>query len=605
MPQISVAPKGSHHARYKLLGKTSRDERWTYREVVQPVAQWDHGTRTYQGKLEDFPRFVDRCIEQGFDIKPSPELLDVLTTLRDDLVKEARALDASLRVSKLFPYQREGVAFLAGRSHAGLFDEMGLGKTVQAIMAIPNVAPKTIAPTIICAPASLKGVWKKELNKWRPDVKNIFIANGRDSFFPPGPGEVLICNYAILPSYEDCEELIEEELIQPGTILIGDEIHRAKNPKANRTKAWRRLVSIIEKRAGAVWGLSGTPLLNNGRELKEVTKSIGVFAEAFGTEKSFGRMFEAKDKWANPPVPDYFRPFPEVAKRLATVAIRRERKEVLTQLPDKLYRNVDADPPTGEAAEICDRALGDELVMEALRVLEKGGETSFGGMGALMEARRCLATCKIPKLLEIADEYEDNGVPLIVFSAHRAPIDTLARREGWITITGNTPNHRRTEIESNFQAGKYKGIAGTISAMSEGLTLTHSHHVVFVDLDWTPARNQQAEDRACRIGQDKGVNIIRLVADHELDCMITDLLVRKAEAFDRSIRRMAHFKTEVDIPTGEGSPLSKKASELDRIIRMLEKFYGKKNTTNCESDSDMSIARAKHKPGRSILSANT
>lgn len=588
MTKIRVTSKGDLEVRYKLAGSNlSREDRDHYRQIVQPHCRWHHLSRTYIGSLDDFPFIVRACIDFRFSIDPSEEMADTLLARIETLHKEARSLDASLRASDLFPFQREGVAFLAGQNNAGLFDEMGLGKTAQALIAIPNISKGLCMPTIVCSPASIKGIWEKELKIWRPDIKNIYIVNGRENFFPPSPGEIVICNYEILPDAEDCE-ILEDE-IHPGTILIGDEIHRAKNPKANRTKAFRRLRILLEQKSGSIWGLTGTPLLNKGNELKEVCKSIGIFYHAFGSESAFDRLFEDKTDGYGRFVPDYYAPYPTLAKKLATVAIRRERKEVLPQLPDKLYREVEADPPSGEAARICDDALGDELVLEALRVLEEGGESTFGGMGALMQARKALATCKIPKLLEVVDEYEDNEEPLVVFSAHRAPVDMLARREDWISITGNTNSAKRAIIETDFQAGKYKGIVGTIGAMSEGLTLTYAHHAVFVDLDWTPARNNQAEDRICRIGQDKGVNIIRLVADHDLDHMITDLLVRKALAFDKSIRRMVSYQAPVDVPTGDNSPLMVKARLLSEVVDMMKGIFIDTNTIENSDNPKLAI----------------
>lgn len=571
MPKINVSPEGALDICYKLSGNASRDEKWDYREVVKPWCRWRHADRTYIGNLDEFPNIVKSSIQRKLFLEPQEGLLDALLSRVSALHKEAKLLDVALRSSDLFPFQRDGVAFLAGQSNAGLFDEMGLGKTVQALMAIPNIG-KLCTPTIVVSPASVKGIWQKEITKWRPDIKNVYIVSGREGFFPPSPGEVVICNYAILPDAEDCMHLEEE--LYPGTILIGDEIHKAKNSKANRTKSFRRLRRLVNDNAGSVWGLTGTPLLNNGGELREVCKSIGIFTRAYRDEKAFDMLFENKnpDRYSTKHIPDFYAPFPEVAKRLSLVSLRRERKEVLPQLPSKLYREIQADPPDGEAARICDEALGDELVLEALRILEEGGESSFGGMGALMEARKCLAICKIPALLELVDEYEDNETPLVVFSAHRMPIDILKKREGWIVITGSTNPMKRAQIETDFQAGKYKGIAGTIRAMSEGLTLTYAHHAAFVDLDWTPAQNNQAEDRVCRIGQDRGVNIIRLVADHDLDRMITDLLVRKAEAFDKAISLAAKFnrEQEIDAPTGDASPLMRKAAALQEVINMIE-----------------------------------
>lgn len=591
MPKINVYTLGKLEVKYMLSGNATRDERWSYREAVKPWCKWHHSDRSYIGNLDEFPNIVAACSQHKLFLEPQDGLLDAMLERATALRKEAVLLDATLRTSELFPFQRDGVSFLAGNTNAGLFDEMGLGKTVQALMAIPSMG-KLCAPTIVISPTSVKGIWAKEIRKWRKDIKEIYIVSGREGFFPPSPGEIVICNYEILPNSEDFMHLEEE--LHTGTVLIADEIHKAKNPKANRTKRFRKLRALVNANAGSCWGLTGTPLLNNGSELKEVAKSIGIFTQAFGDEKTFSLLFENKntDRWSDLHVPDYFSPYPELAARLSTVSLRRERVDVLPQLPSKLYRTVEADPPDGAAAAICDAALGDELVLEALRILQEGGSTAFEGMGALAEARKCLAICKIPKLLELVDEYEDNDTPLVVFSAHRMPIDVLARRDGWITITGSTPPVKRAQIETDFQAGKYKGIAGTIRAMSEGLTLTYAHHCAFVDQDWTPAQNNQAEDRVCRIGQDRGVQIIRLVADHDLDRMITDLLVRKAQAFNKAISLAAKFNKaqEIAAPTGDSSPLMQKAAALESVIDQIAGYIDTTYKTTPARLSDAAVS---------------
>src|SRR5262245_5578154 len=130
-------------------------------------------------------------------------------------------------------------------------------------------------------------------------------------------------------------------------------------------------------------------------------------------------------------------------------------------------------------------------------------------------------------MLELVEQFEDQGGPLVVFSAHREPIEALAARGGWGVITGGTEPRRRQEVVDAFQAGRLKGVGRTIQAGGTGLTLTRASTALFVDLDWTPANNLQAEDRVCRIGQRAGhVRIIRMVSDHPLDRRVLRVLAR-------------------------------------------------------------------------------
>ena len=127
--------------------------------------------------------------------------------------------------------------------------------------------------------------------------------------------------------------------------------------------------------------------------------------------------------------------------------------------------------------------------------------------------RAKLAESRIPALLEMVEDHEEQGVPLVVFSAHRKPIDTLGKREGWLVITGDTPD--KQAVARAFQSGQYKGVAVTIQAGGVGLTLTHASNAIFVDRDWNPAQNVQAADRLHRIGQKAdSVLYTHLTADH-------------------------------------------------------------------------------------------
>jgi hypothetical protein len=124
--------------------------------------------------------------------------------------------------------------------------------------------------------------------------------------------------------------------------------------------------------------------------------------------------------------------------------------------------------------------------------------------------------------------YEDAGTPLVVFSAHKKPIEELGKREGWKIITGDIGAEERRDIVHEFQEGKLKGLGLTIQAGGVGLTLTRASNALFVDLDWTPSMNLQAEDRLVRIGATAScVLIMRMSSSHPLDQHIQKLIERK------------------------------------------------------------------------------
>jgi hypothetical protein len=178
-----------------------------------------------------------------------------------------------------------------------------------------------------------------------------------------------------------------------------------------------------------------------------------------------------------------------------------------------------------------------------------------------------LSKAKIPSLVEMIEDFEEQGEPVVVFSAYRAAIDLLATRPGWAVITGDTPPAQRTQIEDDFQAGKLKGVGGTIKAAGVAITLTRAHHAIFVDREFTPGLNDQAEDRVCRIGQSRGVIIHDLVADHPLDRLLHEILAGKEATIEASVdaARVTGELEPVQLPDIDIEALMKAAQEEARL----------------------------------------
>ena len=321
-----------------------------------------------------------------------------------------------------------------------------------------------------------------------------------------------------------------------GTVLIIDEAHACKNPKAARTQMLRALSEAVQARKGRTWALTATPMLNHPLELWAVLRLAGIAEEAFGSFKNFTRMFGGEqDQWGGW---TWGKVSEEVPERLRRVMLRRERKDVLPELPEKMWQPV---PVVIDATvrKLCDRA--EETIRKAgidLRGSITAAQASrLAGLAfeEISEARAALATAKIPAMLEIVESYEEQNEPLVVFSAHRAPIDLLGKREGWAVITGDTSAEERTAVENAFQAGQLKGVAATIQAGGVAITLTHSAHALFVDRAWNPGLNDQAEDRICRIGQSRGCVIRMLQAEHAIDARVEGLLDEKREIIEASV----------------------------------------------------------------------
>lgn len=478
--------------------------------------------------------------------------------LHDAAVARAEAIDAALaqRGLALYPYQRDGVRWLSHRKGAGLFDEMGLGKTVQALIAAPDKAPM-----VVVAPAAVKGGWAKETKKWRPDIGFPMVLSGVGSFNWPGRGEIVITNYDVVPQPIQTSDNPKRPVYvfpdwmpkpAPGTLLIFDECHMLKNPRAKRTQACRLLASMVRANGGFVWGLTGTPLLNRGPELWNVLEVIGVAKEAYGARKTFMSMFGMDGRP---------RPGGAVASALQKVSLMRRRIEVLPDLPEKTYHKVSVpiDPDTRRLADELQAKIEEAGVKLAditdVAALVAATKNTRLDIGMISRVRAALSKAKIGRLLEVVEEYEAQDKPVVVFSAHRGPVDTLGQRDGWEVITGDVVGLERTAVAQRFSTGGLRGLACTIRAAGIGLDgLQRASHVaVFADLEWTPGINQQAEDRICRIGQDRGVHIVVLVADHLLDEKVAELLSFKARIIESAVNASARETVEEQFPENEHS----------------------------------------------------
>ena len=465
---------------------------------------------------------------EGLAITVAPEVTDAMRVqagVVSDLIDlAALRLDAADQLLSgsglaLYDYQRAGVTFLASQAAAMLSDEMGLGKTVQTILALPEASA---VRCIIVGPAVAKAVWLRELSKWRPDLAagcSVSVLSGRKSFRVPALGEIVITNYEILNKVDD----LGPDCNLDGVQLIADEAHALKNPKAKRTERFRDLSARVRAgRGGKVWLLTATPLLGKPPELYSLLSALGrvpftsfkAFALACGgVEGNWGW------EWGMAPV------CPSVAEAIKPIMLRRTKADVGAQLPALSSRVVDMELGRGSIQSVLDAAL------ESWDALGDGCPS----FEELSHARALLASAKIPTMLALVEEYEAAEEPLVVFSAHRAPIDLLSEREGWAVITGDTSPEERGRIQDLFQAGKLLGVGATIKAGGVAITLTKASNAVIVDLDWTPALNAQAAARVHRLGSEKPVMITNILADHALDARLLEILSVKSDLISATV----------------------------------------------------------------------
>jgi SWI/SNF-related matrix-associated actin-dependent regulator of chromatin subfamily A-like protein 1 len=527
---------------------------------AMPGAFWDGRNWSVSLNMADRRRVLE--IADAIKLQVDPSLRIIETTDQTNSAMEAG----------LFPYQIEGVNFLSNKSKALLGDEMGLGKTVQSLMVIPR---NTGSAMIVCR-AGLKYNWFDEVKKWRKDLKP-FVINGRNNFRWPKSGEVVIINNDILPEEFNTPKIFPNEknndywdrlavyrkelrINHPDAekiLLIVDEAHDYKNRNAARTRKVKEIARMSQK----LIGLTGSPLTNRPEDLYNVLDVLGLAKEAFGSWGNFQSLYNASSNrfgitWGKPK--------PIVPELLRRVMLRRLRSDVLPDLPLKTYTNF----LVGEIDASLKKSL-DSLWEKWGTVIEIAEK--LPPFEQFSEIREKLSRSRIPIMLDYIENAEEQDVPLVVFSAHLAPLDAILGRPNWAVITGVTSSEKRQEIVRAFQAGHLKGVGVSIKAGGVGINLTHAWKALFVDLDWTPSSNWQAEDRIARIGQKSNkVEIVRMVSDHPLDLHLQNLLSKKIDVIIRSID--ANIEGQKNLPNNNFNETEEEfQSRMNAIAEKIQK----------------------------------
>lgn len=509
-----------------------------------------------------------------------------MTTAEQAALEHCRAMEAAVadRGITLRPYQRDGVVFLACRDRALLGDEMGLGKTVQALLALPAGAA-----VVVVAPASVKVNWARECRRWRPEMavtvmlpettpsraRDVLTAAGIGVCTTPGwpsRGEVMVWSYETMGCAEEVVDDDDEVLVEctlagdpaPGTVLIGDEIHRVKNRKAKVTMRWETLRDAVKEAGGRVWGASGTPLYNRPPDLATVLQGLGAFNDVFTSWTDFVRRMggskvpvRVKGGRIREVLEWNFKPHPSVADSMRRVMLRREKAGVLGELPAKTYQDVEVVPSKSLAAMLAD--ILEDMEARKLKIDQLGrGEATMDDYAVLgkqlaelvpfskmSKLHRLISDCGLEGAMELIEETEGQGQPQVVFAVHKEPVQALGAREGWTWIDGDISATERAQRVADFQDGKYVGIAMTI-ACAIGVTLTRASIATFITYSWTPSENEQAEDRIHRIGQTRGVIIRRVLVQHPLTIRMAAVIFAKKHQVDTVIGKATVVESEAD-----------------------------------------------------------
>ncbi len=491
--------------------------------------------------------------DEAFDGPMKIEADETLRALRErvrtsfsEKPKVPGALKATLR-----DYQTEGYRWMSRLASWGagacLADDMGLGKTVQAIAFLLSKAQE--GPSLIVAPASVIPNWKNELSRFSPSM-NVTVFNTvpdrQAAVTDAGPGDVMLITYGVLHT---AREILEKK---QWCVACLDEAHTIKN----RDTAMSRGAMAIQATYRLI--LTGTPIQNSLSELWNLFRFINP--TVLGSYENFSRRFitpieAADDKDCRRQLQRLIRPF----------ILRRTKEEVVEELPEKMDITVPVELSEHEIAVY--ESLRRQAVEQIESATSKSVDVSI--LAEITRLRRCACdpalvdksmsgeSSKTRLFIDMVKEMPASG-RMLVFSQFTSYLEMVRHaldeeKIPYLYLDGSTPIKKRGELVAEFQNGDTPLFLISLKAGGLGLNLTGANYVMHLDPWWNPAIEQQATDRAYRIGQTRNVTVYHLISQHTIEEKIVRLHADK--------RRLAE-----DILEGTGTSARLTRKELLELL---------------------------------------
>ncbi len=492
------------------------------------------------------------------------ELLALGRRLRDFSGIAPATPPAGLR-AELRPYQLQGLAWLQFLREYGLggilADDMGLGKTLQALahLLTEKEAGRADRPSLVIAPTSVLGNWRSEAARFAPQLRVLTLHGpGRKADFQRlEEFDVVLSTYPLLPRDVDALRAHDFHLI------ILDEAQNIKNARSAAAKA----AGSLSARHRVC--LTGTPLENHLGELWSQFNFL--MPGLLHSEKVFTQLYRTPVEKQG----DLHRRA-ALAARIRPFLLRREKNEVARELPPKteipvrlslehdqrdLYETVRVTLQEKVREELAARGLARSTVAVLDALLKLRQTVTDPRLVKLEAARKVRSNAKLDWLSTTLPQMVEEGRRVLIFSAFSTLLglleDTLIELEiPYAKLTGQTKN-RSAQIDA-FQNGDKPVFLISLKAGGVGLNLTAADTVIHYDPWWNPAAEQQATDRAYRIGQDKPVFVYKLIAAGSVEERILEMQSRKA-ALSQGI---------LGAGLSEAAQLS--AQDLDKLFAPLE-----------------------------------
>ena len=463
------------------------------------------------------------------------KLIDTFDEKKNENYQLPEGIEAELR-----PYQMDGYRWAKLLSEMGfggiLADDMGLGKTLQMIAFMKS---KTNETHLVICPASLVYNWSAELQRFAPDMKVCMmvgnVSERRELIEKYQEYDVVVTSYDLLK--RDIEMYVGKNF----DCQIIDEAQNIKNPSTQVAKA----VKSINSRTR--FALTGTPIENRLSELWSIFEYL--MPGYLYSYKHFKETFE--EKIISDAEKDNDNSIARLHAMISPFLLRRLKKDVLKELPDKIEKIVYSG--FGQEQDKLYRAVEKNMIMS----LQKKTDSEFNESKLLIlaELTKLRQICCDPSLLyenytngsakldtciELIESAVEGGHKILLFSQFATMLKILEenlthRKIRTMTITGSTSKVKRRQLVDEFQAGGADVFLISLKAGGTGLNLTAADMVIHYDPWWNVAAQNQATDRAHRIGQENNVTVVKLIAKDTIEERILKLQDKKKDLADKII----------------------------------------------------------------------